>query len=210
MRPVLTRGRMIAWVAFFSALLVVVAAFAVALGSTHVAWNEAFAALSDPSRRADSVAYAIIFDQRLPRVLLGALVGSALGLAGAAFQAILRNPLADPYTLGVASGSAVAATIVMALGFSFSFGPFGSVQLAALLGGGLVIALIYRLGVQRHELRIEALLLGGVTVALISSSFIVVIRLFQNPDYIMTLDRWLLGGLAAVGYREVLACCRSG
>ena len=201
----LTRGRLIALVLGGLAILLVVGALSLFVGAASVSPAEAWAALWDPSRRAGNPAYEIIIQQRLPRVVLGALVGFGLGVAGTAFQAILRNPLADPYTLGVASGSAVGASAALALKVSLAVGPFGSVQAAALLGGGVVTALIYRLGVVRREFRVDALLLGGVTVALVSSSAIVVMRTLSDPHYLVSLDRWLMGGLAAVGLRDIVS-----
>jgi iron complex transport system permease protein len=187
----------------FAAMLGVVAIVSLRLGATDVSLHDAWAALVDPSRRAGSIAYEIVFQQRLPRIVLGALVGCGLGLAGTAFQAILRNPLADPYTLGVASGSAVGASAVLALRLDVAWGPFSSLQAAALLGGGLVMALIYRLGVVRREFRIEGLLLAGVTVALVSSSATMLMRSLADPNYLIAMDRWLMGALAGAGGRDI-------
>jgi iron complex transport system permease protein len=200
----LTPARLGLAVAACALLLLGVAAASLVIGSSDVSLAAAWQALREPRLQAGSVDYQVIINQRLPRVILGALVGLGLGLAGTAFQAILRNPLADPYTLGVASGSAVGAVVALSLPVSFAWGPFSSVQLAALLGAAGIVALIYRLGVRRREFRIEALLLGGVTVALISSSGIVVVRTLVDPLHLVSFDRWMLGGLATVGSREVL------
>jgi iron complex transport system permease protein len=204
MKPPLTRARLIALLLAFGAGLALVAAAALTVGSTHASLAAAWAAWRDPALRPASTDYQIICQLRLPRIILAALVGGGLGLAGTAFQAILRNPLADPYTLGVASGSALGASVVMALRWSFEFGPFGSVQAASLLGGAVVIGLIYRVATVRHEFRLETLLLGGVTVALISSSAIVLMRMLADPNYILSLDRWLMGGLAGAGGRDLV------
>ncbi len=139
------------------------------------------------------------------RVVLGWLVGGALGLAGTTFQAILRNPLADPYTLGVASGSAVGAVLAISLGRTLALGPFSTVQVASLLGAAAITALIYRLGVRDRVLRMEALLLAGVTVALVASSAILLIRSLVDPLHLVAIDRWMMGGLTIIGWRDIAA-----
>lgn len=199
-----TWGRLIALVLLFTLLLLVVSLVALAAGSTRVSLHEALRAWGTP-RALESTAYQIVFRQRLPRVVLGALVGFGLGLAGTAFQAILRNPLADPYTLGVASGSAVGAVVAISFPVSLALGPFTTVQLAALLGAGLIMLLIYRIGSSGREFRVEALLLGGVTVALVASSGILLIRTVTDPTHLVAIDRWLMGGLVVIGSRDIAA-----
>ncbi|MBI2300980.1 MAG: iron ABC transporter permease [Armatimonadetes bacterium] len=199
-----TWARLVGLVILFSLLLVLVALVALAAGSTRVSLHEALSVWGTP-RAADSTAYQIIFRQRLPRVILGALVGFGLGLAGTAFQAILRNPLADPYTLGVASGSAVGAVVAISFPVSLALGPFTTVQAAALLGAGLIMLLIYRLGTSGREFRVEGLLLGGVTVALVASSGILLIRTVADPTHLVAIDRWLMGGLVVIGSRDIAA-----
>lgn len=201
----LTRGRIVLWMLAGFAILVVVALVSLQVGATHVSLAEVWDAWRDPGQRSASQAWQILIRQRLPRIILGALVGFGLGLAGTVFQAILRNPLADPYTLGVASGAAVGAVVAISLPYSLAVGPFSTVQVAALAGAGLVVLLIYRLGLQRKGFRVEALLLGGVTVALVASSAIMLIRTLSDPLHLVSMDRWMMGGLAVVGYRETFA-----
>ncbi len=197
--------RLAAVVLLFAGLALLVAALSLWLGTTRVSLWDAWDAWRSPAAATDSVAYQIVFRQRLPRTLLGLLVGFSLGVAGTAFQAILRNPLADPYTLGVASGSAVGAVIAISIPYSFALGPLSSVQVASLLGAALIVALIYRLGVRRRVLRIEALLLGGVTVALVGSSAILLVRTLVDPLQLVAIDRWMMGGLAVIGAKDLAA-----
>ncbi len=203
----LTAGRLAAMVVVFVAVLLIVAVVSIRFGHARIDVAEALAAWRDPSLRSGSIAYQIVFVQRLPRILLGILVGFGLGVAGAAFQAILRNPLADPYTLGVATGSAVGA--VTAISFPLAvggvLGVLWNAQVASLLGAGSMALLIYRLGLRRREFRVEALLLGGVTVALVGSAMILLIRSLADPFELLALDRWLMGGLVTIGLRDVAA-----
>jgi iron complex transport system permease protein len=112
----------------------------------------------------------IVFDLRLPRILLGILVGAALSVAGASFQALLRNPLADPYVLGVSSGAALGS--ILALIFAPGFALI--TPLGAFLGAGATIAGVYFLGRRDGQLDSTTLLLAGI----ISASFFSAIILF--------------------------------
>ena len=106
----------------------------------------------------------IVFDLRLPRILLGILVGAALSVAGASFQALLRNPLADPYVLGVSSGAALGSILALIFAPRFAF----ATPLGAFLGAGATIAGVYFLGRREGQLDSTTLLLGGIISHVIS------------------------------------------
>jgi len=112
----------------------------------------------------------IVFDLRLPRILLGILVGAALSVSGASFQATLRNRLADPYILGVSSGAALGSILALGVAPQFAF----ITPLGAFLGAVATIAAVYFLGRREGELDSATLLLGGV----ISASFLTAIIMF--------------------------------
>lgn len=144
---------------------------------------------------------AIIWELRLPRVVLGALVGAMLALAGATYQGVFRNPLADPYLLGVAAGAGLGATVVI------SYGPIGAegylLPLAAFAGAVLAVAGAYAIGRSLGGERTTAtLILAGVTIA----AFLTAVQTFvqqQNSQTLNEVYSWLLGGLATGGWREV-------
>jgi iron complex transport system permease protein len=145
---------------------------------------------------------AILWDLRLPRVVLGALVGGTLAAAGAAYQGVFRNPLADPYLLGAAAGAGLGATIVVA------YGPSGSISrdllpLAAFGGASVAVVAAYALGRSAGMGGgAAALVLAGVTVA----AFMTALQTFvqqQNVDTVQEVYTWLLGRLATSGWREV-------
>src|SRR5713101_6856890 len=110
----------------------------------------------------------IIFELRLPRILLGILVGAALSVAGAGFQALLRNPLADPYVLGVSSGAALGAIISL---IATPHIP-GAIQLAAFAGAAATTAAVYFLGRRGGQLDSATLLLAGIVAASLLSAII--------------------------------------
>jgi iron complex transport system permease protein len=143
---------------------------------------------------------------RLPRVILGLLAGGGLALAGAAFQVILRNPLAEPFTLGVTGGSAVGAVLALSVpALAFSVGPFSTVQVLSLIGAAFSLGLIYRLAKRPHGISMNTLLLAGVTVSILSAGAIMFIRYLANPYALMSMNRWLMGGLDVIGYRDLAA-----
>src|SRR5205807_3744007 len=108
---------------------------------------------------------AILWQLRLPRVVLGGLVGWTLGAAGAAYQGVFRNPLADPYLLGAAAGAGLGATLVITAGIHGSIGPFGTVQAAAFAGALAAVTVTWLLGRGRDRIRSTAsLILAGVAV----------------------------------------------
>jgi iron complex transport system permease protein len=145
---------------------------------------------------------AIFWELRLPRVLLGAIVGATLALAGAAYQGVFRNPLADPYLLGAAAGAGLGATLVVA------YAPAGEwrrnlLPLAAFAGAATAVCIAYGLGrTAGAGGGAAALVLAGVTVA----SFVTAVQTFvqqQNVETVQEVYTWLLGRLATSGWREV-------
>jgi iron complex transport system permease protein len=144
---------------------------------------------------------AIVWELRLPRVALGALVGAMLALAGASYQGVFRNPLADPYLLGVAAGAGLGATIAISYG---AIGADGSLlPLAAFAGAVAAVVGAYAIGRSLGGERTTAtLILAGVTVA----AFLTAAQTFvqqQNADTLNEVYSWLLGGLSTAGWREV-------
>lgn len=146
----------------------------------------------------------ILYHERLPRVLMAALAGGALALVGAAFQAILRNPLATPHILGVSSGAALGAvTAISVPALNVSFAGFSSVQVFALAGSLGCVTAIYLIVRRRGLLSTTALLLAGVTLGLICAALIMLVRYFSNPHKLVVLDRWLMGGLEVQGFAGI-------
>jgi iron complex transport system permease protein len=145
---------------------------------------------------------AIVWELRVPRVVLAGLVGAMLAVAGAAYQGVFRNPLADPYLLGVAAGAGVGATIAIAYGGPGSTGSF-LLPLAAFGGAVVSVFLTYAIGRSLGGARTSAtLILAGVTVA----AFLTAVQTFvqqQNTDTLNEVYAWLLGGLGTAGWRDV-------
>ena len=172
-----------------AALAVAAAAVAVSLrlGVEPVSFRRALADRS--SLDAD-----ILFSARAPRVLLGALVGAALSAAGVAFQALLRNPLADPYVLGVSGGAAAAGTAAALIGGAGVLGIWTRPAFA--FAGALgAVALVYAFGRVRGALVPHVALLAGVVVNALAGAVIVALRLFLAPFAVADALAWLSGSL---------------
>ncbi|HKT01190.1 MAG TPA: iron ABC transporter permease, partial [Rugosimonospora sp.] len=154
---------------------------------------------------------AIVTQLRLPRVCLGLLVGALLAIAGSTYQGIFRNPLADPYLLGVAAGAGLGATVAIALRGAFtalaSDGGTGTplpVPLAAFGGALLAVALTYALGASGARYRTPAtLILAGIAV----SNFLTAGQAYLQQRYVDTIREvysWIMGRLSAAGWHDVL------
>jgi iron complex transport system permease protein len=147
---------------------------------------------------------AIVTQLRLPRVVLGLIVGAMLALAGACYQGVFRNPLADPYLLGVAAGAGLGATLAVALGLNGSgSGPGGLVPLFAFSGALLGVFLAYGLGVAGTRTRTPTtLLLAGVAVV----AFLTAVQTYvlqRNVETIREVYSFILGSLVTTGWAEV-------
>lgn len=134
----------------------------------------------------------IVFDLRLPRILLGILVGAALSVAGASYQALLRNPLADPYVLGVSSGAAVGSILALIFAPRFEF----ATPLGAFLGAGATILGVYFLGRREGQLDTTTLLLGGVICMSFFSAIIIFLMTTLAGRDLRGVTFWLMGDLS--------------
>ena len=145
----------------------------------------------------------IFFQIRLPRVLLGLLAGGALALAGAALQVIFRNPLAEPWTLGIAGGASLGAFLARMCPFLwFALGPLNTAQALALLGAAGALGLVLSLA-RRSATGAQTLLLAGMTLGVVCGGAIMVISGFVSPWKLAEFHRWLLGGLDAADWPSV-------
>lgn len=170
-------------------------------GSESLDWSELFNSNSNGKSNIDR---DIFFFQRIPRSLLGLLAGGTLAVVGAVFQVILRNPLAEPYTLGVTGGASVGAVAALTIpGLWFEFGPFSTVQLFSIFGAFATLWLIYQISKRPEGMIMSTLLLAGITISVISVGCILFLRYISRPDYLVQIDRWMMGGLEVSGYSEV-------
>lgn len=140
----------------------------------------------------------VLFEIRFPRVVLGGLVGAILAVAGAAYQGVFRNPLADPYLLGVAAGAGLGATVAFA-----TSGDGGFIAPYAFVGGLVAVAITYSLGRSVGGRTTTSLILAGVAVAAFATA-IQTYLLQRNVETLREVYSWILGRLVTVGWGEVL------
>jgi ABC-type Fe3+-siderophore transport system permease subunit len=171
----------------------------VRFGSVPMTTAETLTALTGGG---DPVLRDIVLRLRLPRVLLGVLVGGGLALAGATFQALLRNPLAEPYILGISGGASVGAVMVLATGLAVA----GSwiLPLAAFAGAILAIAIVFRVATATgRAMDVRVLLLAGVVVAAFFSACIAFILSISPARTVQSAVLWIMGSLAGASWRSV-------
>ncbi len=149
--------------------------------------------------------FAVIIGQlRLPRTLLMLLVGAALGGSGASFQGLFRNPLADPYLIGVASGAGLGAVAAMALGLTASLLGMFAIPIASFVGAVLTIFVVYQLARIGRTVPVTNLILSGVAASAFATALTSFLMLNAGGDLRRALV-WLLGGSTLSGWQPVLA-----
>lgn len=154
--------------------------------------------------RGGDVAATILLHVRLPRVLLGFLVGGCLAAVGVALQALLRNPLADPYVLGVSSGAALGAAIGILFGVGATFLAETALPICGFVGGLAALLVLYRMAVSYERLPIHSLLLAGVILNAIFSALVMFITSILDPNRSYGMMAWLMGTLTAPTYGGLL------
>jgi len=189
-------------VSIFFLLLLITLCIAPLIGSTEISLNRAFSTTLNNSNNIDA---SILFQVRLPRILLGAITGAALSVAGAVLQALLRNDLAAPFTLGVSSGAALGAVIAIALNLNFTLLGFPVISLFSFMGSLVAILLVFNLVRTKHgEFPTGVLLLAGVTANFFFASLVMFIHYLADFSQSFTIIRWLMGGLDITDYNTIL------
>ena len=200
----MTIGRRIAltWL-LFGVVAVIVCLLAPLVGSTSISLWRVF---DSTVPFADNTDAQIFFVARLPRVLTGALVGSTLAASGVVLQALLRNPLATPFTLGVSAGAALGAMLAITFDLSSGIAGFSAVPLASFAGSLGAVAIVYGLARARHRgLSTNVLLLAGVTLNSFFSAVILFVQSLTDFTQTFRTVRWLMGDLDVSSYTPLLA-----
>ncbi|KGR89121.1 ABC transporter permease [Ureibacillus massiliensis 4400831 = CIP 108448 = CCUG 49529] len=146
----------------------------------------------------------IIWEIRVPRVLLAAIVGAALAISGAAVQALVKNSIADPYILGVSSGASVGATSVILLGTFSAFGVY-ALSVAAFLGSIVAVTFVFLLARVNGRTSVMRLLLSGIAISMIFSAITNFILMMSNEQGgIQSVMHWMLGSLAGAKWSNII------
>lgn len=192
------------------ALLVLLVVLVTGLGYIHISPSQVVDILSRglggagvPAPGPEQVLYRVVWEVRLPRILTAVVVGASLGLAGAVFQGILLNPLADPFTLGVSSGAAFGASVALIAGLDF-LGPY-TVSLLAFAGAAATLFAVLWLSTVDGQLSPHNLILSGVIVAAILSAGISFIK-YLADEQVAVIIFWLMGSLVSRTWLDAGIC----
>ncbi len=180
------------WVIALSVILLAVGIYSLSVGASKVPPQEIFSLILGGNQQTTN--YSILFQIRLPRIILGFAVGSALSIAGVILQGMFRNPLVEPYTLGISGGAALGVCLSIALKLTRSLGIM-SIPLAGFLGALAVVFLVYFLSAKKGILKIHGLLLSGVMISFICSSLIMFIMSIMRMEDLHGIIFWTMGSL---------------
>lgn len=176
-------GWLIAWVVVLAGAMV----GSTMLGAVHFSWNELWTS-------------PIVWNLRVPRVLLSVIVGAALSVCGAAYQSIFRNPLTDPYVLGISSGASLGAAVAILLGLQAYLMGVGT---CALVTGLVTMVLIYRIASIGNRLHTTTLLLTGVCFTFLISS-VITFLMVMNQDKMDSIIFWTMGSFSTTSWTDVV------
>ncbi|HEX2883433.1 MAG TPA: iron chelate uptake ABC transporter family permease subunit [Candidatus Limnocylindria bacterium] len=202
-------GRATAVIGVGIVLLVVASLGSVAMGTSGIGPGQAAAIVVHRLLGIGAVSWpasaeTIVWELRLPRVVAGMVVGAGLATAGAVFQAVLRNPMADPYVIGTAAGASLGAVAALLLPVAaFGWLGLGLVQLLAFAGGLAAVAVVYGIARGRSGVPVVTLLLAGYAVSSLLSAGVALL-MFTSGDRLAAVVSWLLGSLAAASWPRLV------
>jgi iron complex transport system permease protein len=197
------RRRLAVTLAGFGVLACATCLLAPIVGSTPIHLSRAF---SRTIPFADNVDAQVFFVARLPRVLAAALVGSGLAVAGVVFQALLRNPLASPDTLGVSAGATLGAMIVITFHVEIAFLGLSAVTLASFTGSAGALAIVYGMAAARRRgTSSTVLILAGVALSALLGALVRVVQLVADYTDTFRGIRWMMGSLDVASYTPIVA-----
>ncbi len=189
-----------------AAATLAIALFAVSWGTVHIAPGTTIGILLDHLPFVSTGAHsatddAIIWQVRAPRVVLAGLVGATLAFSGAAYQAVFRNPLAEPYLVGVAAGASVGATLIIVSPLYVAAGLLSPLPPAAFAGAIIAVSLAYALARSGRAVPTTSLILSGVAVSSIGTAFVTYLMLAYNERTLEILN-WILGGFSTATWTD--------
>lgn len=164
---------------------------------THIIKN--YIDISDINKSHQTIIWSI----RLPRVLLGVLVGGTLSMAGTAFQGIFKNPMADPYVIGISSGAALGATIAIILGVNIAFINISTISVFAFIGALVAVFTVYNIARIKTKVPVTTLLLAGIAIGQFLTAIMSFLMVIYSKD-MAKIIYWTLGSLAGKGWEPLV------
>jgi len=197
------RRRTIASVALLGALLLASIPWACTMGYVDIPLSSILGAFSHPFGSSLSRQEIIVLDVRLPRIVLGVLVGSALALSGCAMQGLFKNPMASPYILGVSSGAAFGAALATLLAPRLPLGVL-AIPLSAFVFSTAAVFTVYLIAHRGGRTPVETLLLAGIAIGLFFSAAVSFLKYVADEADLRSIVFWLMGGLWASSWHSVI------
>jgi iron complex transport system permease protein len=182
------------WIVYLVGLLVLLVAsviLSLSVGEMKLGFFDIFSILSQGN---DSMEYTIISQIRVPRILLGIAVGGALSLSGILLQGVYRNPLVEPYTLGISGGASLGVAFAIVFGLHQLIGSF-VLPLTGFMGAFLIIFLVYTISTRSGRINIQSMLLTGVMVSFIASSSMMLLMATTSSENLHGIVFWIMGSL---------------
>ncbi|HYH03673.1 MAG TPA: iron chelate uptake ABC transporter family permease subunit, partial [Bacillota bacterium] len=200
-------------IAFISGIVLLIGLiiFAANLGVAHISWRQSLAVICSripllnklvSVKQIDPAVVTIIYNLRLPRILLATLLGAGLAVAGAALQGIFKNAMADPFVLGISSGAALGASLAMVLGITATFLGIGIITIAAFGGGIATVFLVYNIARIGNKIPSITLLLSGIAVNLFLTSLMSLVMTFKR-EQIERIVMWTMGSVATANWTQI-------
>ncbi len=190
----------IAGLLFLFALTTVVSVTALGMGSVSLPTGEIFGVLTGSGEDSPETLRLIVMDIRLPRIMVALTAGGVLAVAGAAFQSLLRNPLADPFLLGVSGGAALGGVLAILSGWA---GGGHTVQLSAFAGALSTVLFVYFMSRVGGRIPKYRMLLTGVVINAFFSALIMMLLSLSESDALANAFFWLMGDLSGAGWEEI-------
>lgn len=178
-------------VVLLTVILLAVAVFSLSVGAVDIPLGQTISLLV---RGSETAQYAILFDVRLPRIVLGLAVGGGLALSGVILQGMFRNPLVEPYTLGISGGAALGVCLNLVLGGPGLLGMWAT-PAAGFVGALGVVILVYAISARGAGIRLSRLLLVGVMVSFMASSLIMLLMAITRTENLHGIIFWIMGSL---------------
>ncbi|MDO7743307.1 MAG: iron ABC transporter permease [Pedobacter sp.] len=198
---------------FLLLLMVAVMVLSSCIGAVKISLPELLAILGNQSGLADDTGFksqqaAVLLNIRLPRVMLGMLIGAGLGISGAGIQGLFRNPLAEPGLIGISSGATLFAVLMIVMEISIfkkltGMLGFYALSLAAFVGACLTTVIVYRLSMRNGKTIITTLLLSGIAINALAGAFTGLLTYLANDEQLRTITFWSLGSLGGASWETV-------
>jgi len=182
-------------------LLIIIAVLAILSGSVNINIHEIINLLCDKTLVSEQNLF-IIYQIRLPRILLSILVGSSLALSGMVLQGIFRNPLVDPFIVGISGGASLGAGLAILFELSFSLFGISSIPLFAFATSLIAMLIAYKLSIYEKKMYIDRLLLGGIAISSLSSSILSLLLVLKGKGLDAVIF-WVMGSLSGKSWESI-------